>query len=200
MGAGGGGRRGIGAEEARADNMIIGSKVKLREKKLSDARNDYKWQTNPELVRLDATPLLTTSFSKYLLDYTTVLRYPASNRRPLAIETLDGKHIGNCVYYNINEKKNEAELGVMIGERDYWDNGYGTDAVISLVNHIFLQTKLQRIHLKTLDWNRRAHKCFQKCGFTPCGHMVRDGYNFVLMELHRKQWEERQKSKVERGD
>ena len=173
--------------------MIIGSKVRLRDKKLSDARNDYRWQTNPELVRLDATPLLTTSFPQYLLDYTSALRYPTSIRHPFAIEILDGEHIGNCVYYNINEVKDEAELGIMIGNRDYWDKSYGTDAVTTLVNHIFLQTNLKRIYLKTLDLNQRAQKCFKKCGFTPYGHLARDGYNFVLMELHRKQWKERQK-------
>jgi len=172
--------------------MITGSEIKLRDKKLSDARNDYQWQTDPELVRLDAVPLLTTSFPQYLLDYTDELRYPTSTRHPFAIETLDGKHIGNCVYYHINEAKGEAELGIMIGNRDYWNRGYGTDTVATLVNHIFLQTNLRRIYLKTLDGNQRAQKCFKKSGFVPYGHLVRDGYNFVLMELHRKQWEERQ--------
>ena len=179
--------------------MIVGSKVKLRDKRLSDARNDYQWQTNPELVRLDAVPLLTTSFPQYLLDYTSALRYPTSTRHTFAIETLDGKHIGNCVYYNINEAKNEAELGIILGERDYWDRSYGADAVAALVKHIFRQTNLKRIHLKTLDWNQRAQKCFQKCGFTPCGRMVKDGYNFVLMELHRRQWEEK-RGEVRSGD
>jgi len=179
--------------------MIVGSKVKLRDKKLSDARNDYQWQTNPELVRLDAVPLLTTSFPQYLLDYTSALRYPTSTRHIFAIETLDGKHIGNCVYYNINEAKNEAELGIMLGDGDYWDRSYGVDAVAALVNHIFRQTNLKRIHLKTLDWNQRAQKCFQKCGFTPCGRMVKDGYNFVLMELHRRQWGEK-RGEVRSGD
>lgn len=177
-------------------SMIIGSKVKLRDKRLSDARNDYRWQTNPELARRDAMPLLTTSFPKYLLDYTDVLRQPIPNRNAFAIETFDGKHIGNCVYYNINETRNEAELGVMIGERDYWGQGYGTDAVAALVNHIFLETNIRRIHLKTLDWNQRAHKCFQKCGFISCGHLNRGGYKFVLMELHRQQWKEKQ-SKIQ---
>jgi len=172
--------------------MISGSKIKLRDKRLSDARNDYQWQTDPELTRLDAVPLLTTSFPQYLLDYTDELRYLISTRHRFAIETLDGKHIGNCVYYNVNETKGEAELGIMIGNRNYWNNGYGTDTVSTLVNHIFPQTNFKRIYLKTLDWNQRAQRCFKKCGFTPYGHLVRDGYNFVLMELHRKQWEERQ--------
>jgi len=46
--------------------------------------------------------------------------------------------------------------------------------------------------LKTLDDNDRAQRCFKKCGFAPYGHRNRDGFYFVLMELHRKQWEEQQ--------
>ena len=172
------------------DSGITGDKVKLREKRLSDARNDYVWQTDPELVRLDAAPLLTISFPQYLMDYASQVHYTTPKRRPFAVETLDGKHIGNCTCYDVNETKGEAELGIMIGDRNYWDKGYGTDTVIALVNHIFLETNLKRVYLKTLDWNGRAQKCFQKCGFTPCGHFSRDGYSFVQMELRRKQWEE----------
>jgi RimJ/RimL family protein N-acetyltransferase len=179
--------------------MINGSKVKLRDKRLSDARNDYRWQTNPDLARLDAMPLLTTSFPKYLLDYTSSLRHSTPSRNTFAIETFGGKHIGNCVYYNVNETGKETELGIMIGDGDYWDQGYGADAVATLVSYIFLETNIQRIHLKTLDWNQRAQKCFQKCGFSLCGHLNRGEYKFVLMELHRKQWEEKQSQVQDQG-
>ncbi len=166
--------------------MIIGNKIKLREKKVADARADYMWRTDPELVRLDATSLLTTTFLQYQSAYASELRYPSSTRQQFAIETLDGKHIGNCVFYDINETKGEAELGIMIGDCDYWGKGYGTDAVNTLVNHIFHRTNLKRIYLKTLDWNTRAQKCFKKCGFTEYGHLVRDGFSFILMEMYRK--------------
>jgi RimJ/RimL family protein N-acetyltransferase len=83
----------------------------------------------------------------------------------------------------------------MIGNRDYWNKGYGTDTVTTLVDYIFRQMNLKRIYLKTLDWNIRAQKSFQKCGFTPYGHLARDGYNFVLMEIYRSQWRKKQKSK-----
>jgi len=177
--------------------MITSSKIKLRDKRLSHARSDYLWQTDPELALLNAVALLTTSFQQYLLDYTDELCYPTPAHRPLAIETLDGEHIGNCVYHDTDENRNEAELGIMIGNRNYWDKGYGTDAVTALVNYLFSRANLKRIYLKTLDWNRRAQRCFEKCGFKPYGHLARDGYNFVLMELTRKQWEEDQQK--ERG-
>ena len=170
--------------------MITGTKIKLRDKRLADALDDYTWRTDPELTQLDATQLLKATFPQYLSGYAIELRYPSLNRQPFAVETLDGKHIGNCVYYNIDKAKGEAELGIMIGDRAYWDKGYGTEAVTTLVNHIFRQTSLNRIYLKTLESNQRAQKCFQKCGFTPYGKLSRDGYSFTLMELHRKQWQE----------
>ena len=169
--------------------MILSSKVILRDKRLADAKDDYTWQADSELAQLDATPLLATTFPQYLSDYASELRYSPLTRHRFAIETLDGKHIGNCTYYDINETKGETELGIMIGNRDYWDNGYGADTVATLVSYIFHQTNLKRIYLKTLDSNHRAQRCFEKCGFIPYGHLVRDGYSFVLFELHYKQWE-----------
>ncbi len=172
--------------------MIIVNKIKLRDKRLADALDDYIWRTDPELVRLDAAPLLTTTFPRYLSDYADELHCSSSIGHRFAVETLDGKHIGNCSYYGIDETKGEAELGIMIGNRDYWDKGYGADTVTALISYIFHQTNLERTYLKTLESNIRAQKCFQKCGFTPCGHLDRDGFNFVLMEVNRKQWQEQQ--------
>ncbi len=169
--------------------MITGSRVILRSKNLADARNDYLWQTDPELAWLDAAPVVTIPFEEYLSAYTSELRYSAPIRYSFALETLDGKHIGNCVYYNINKTKGEAEIGIMIGNRHYWDKGYGTDAVATLVNYVFTNTSLNRLHLKTLSSNTRAQRCFLKCGLTPCGHSTRDGFNFVLMDIERNRWQ-----------
>jgi len=171
--------------------MISGSKVILRKKTLADARNDYTWQTDPELARLDAAPVVTMSFEDYRSSYASELRYSSPTRCSFAVETLDGKHIGNCVYYSIDEVKGEAELGIMIGNRDYWDKGYGTDILNTLINHIFDQTNLNRLYLKTLDSNIRAQKCFQKCYLTTYGHTVRDGFSFMLMDIYRKDWQEK---------
>lgn len=173
--------------------MIAGEKTLLRNKRVADARDDYTWQTDLELARLDASPQLTASFTRYLLDFAWELRFPSSSRQRFAIETRDGIHIGNCSYYNINKGAGEAELGIMIGRRDYWSQGYGTDATSTLVNHIFGQTGLDRIYLKTLESNTRAQRCFTKCGFTLCGNAARDGYSFLLMELCRENWQHRQK-------
>lgn len=168
--------------------MIGSSRVVLRNKRISDASDDYIWQKDPELARLDATVPLVCSFKEFLADYTGDVHYPSTSRRPFAIETADGKYIGNCVYYNVDDGKSQAELGIMIADRDYWGQGYGTDAMMALIDLVFRRTRLGRLYLKTLTTNLRAQKCFTKCGLEACGFLERDGYSFLLMEIHRHQW------------
>lgn len=168
---------------------ITGNKIRLREKKLSDVRADYRWQSDPELSKLDAAPTLSISFALYLLDYSSILREDNQHRFPLAIETLDGKHIGNCTLYDIDEKQGEGQVGIMIGDKEYWNRGYGADVITTFVDYIFKNSSLNRLYLKTLDWNTRAQKCFAKAGFKPCGWLKRDGHNFMLMEILREDWE-----------
>lgn len=156
---------------------------------MSDAREDYAWQTDPELAQLDAALALKMTYQQYLSEYTFELCYPSSNRFEFAIETLSGEHIGNCVYYNVNYTEGKAELGIMIGNRRYWNNGFGVEAIDSLLDHIFKRTRLERIYLTTLTWNIRAQKCFKKCGFNLCGEIERDGSTFLLMVISRLEWE-----------
>ena len=168
-----------------------GKKVVLRDKRWEDATNDYAWRSDDELARLDAAPPLRIPYTEYLFEHATEVGTPSERRRRFAIETLEGKHIGNCMYYDIDKKKGQTELGIMIGDRDYWEQGYGTDAVTVLVDHIFDTTNLNRVYLKTLYWNARAHRCFARCGFVLCGHMAKRGNSFVTMELTRNEWERR---------
>jgi RimJ/RimL family protein N-acetyltransferase len=156
---------------------------------MSDARDDFTWQTDPELARLDAAEPLTMSYPQFLSEYTFDLCYPSSSRHEFGVETLDGQHIGNCVYYNLNQIESKTELGIMIGNRDYWNKGYGTETVNLLMDYIFRRTNLERVYLTTLDWNQRAQKCFKKCGFQETGRLVRDEHNFIMMAIHRVEWQ-----------
>ena len=157
----------------------------LREKSLEDAANDYQWRSDEELARLDAAPILRIPYIDFLDSYADELRFPGPQRRRFAIETHDGRHIGNCMYYDIDADKGQVELGIMIGDRDYWDQGYGTDAITTLVDHIFSTTRLERIYLNTIEWNIRAQRCFEKCGFVPVGRSKRYNRDLVVMELYR---------------
>jgi ribosomal-protein-alanine N-acetyltransferase len=168
--------------------MLAVKRIKIRHKRLSDAKEDYAWQTDSELAQLDATVTLKMSYQQYLSEYTFELCYPSPHRHEFAIETPDGKHIGNCVYYNVNPVEGKAELGIMIGDRRYWNQGYGTETVRAFLDYIFNRTPLEKISLTTLDWNVRAQRCFKKCGFSEHGQLVRDNQTFLQMAIHREEW------------
>jgi len=165
--------------------LLTGEKVVLREKRIDDADNDYTWRADNELARYDGVPPLRLSYREFMLYYGEELRDGSKTKRWFAIDDIDGRHIGNCMYYEVDDDRRQAKLGIIIGEREYWGRGYGTDAVNTLVSHIFEKTKLDRIYLDTLEWNVRAQRCFEKCGFIPCGHTTRRGNDFLVMELHR---------------
>lgn len=168
------------------DERIHGEKVILREKRLADALNDYSWGIDKELMRLDATEPIKISFSEFLLIHAEELGHRSKKHRRLAIETSGGKHIGNCTYYNIDHLRKETELGIMIGNREYWGRGYGSDAILALTDHIFNEIGLERVYLRTLDTNIRAQRCFEKCGFVVYGRVVKQGLHFFTMELCRQ--------------
>jgi RimJ/RimL family protein N-acetyltransferase len=163
--------------------------VKLRPKSLGDAYRDYLWGQDPELAELDASYPLSLPFSEYYKLYAQALKSPDPGVHHFAIETSQGDHIGNCIVYNIDEDKGEGELGIMIGNRAYWDKGYGTAAIQLLLDFVFTHTKLNRVFLHTLPSNQRAQRCFQKCGFIPYGYRQKGGRTFLLMEVNRDYWQ-----------
>jgi RimJ/RimL family protein N-acetyltransferase len=172
--------------------MTNNSRITLRKKRLSDARDDYSWQIDPELVKLDAAVVLDMSYQQYLAEYTFELCYPISSRHEFGIDTLSGEHIGNCVYYNVDQVERKTEVGIMIGKRNYWNKGYGVEAINALLEIVFQKTRLERAYLTTLDWNDRAQRCFKKCGFKECGHVTRGEHSFLLMAIQREEWEQLQ--------
>ncbi len=172
------------------DFVRIGSKVGLREKWDADAWNDWLWRVDEELAELDAARPLTMSFEQYQPVHREDIRYPAPRSHRFAIVDLQtGTQIGNCMYYDLDTRTEETELGIMVGDRGYWNNGYGQDAVKLLLDHLFERLRLKRVYLKTLEWNIRAQRSFTKNGFRECGRADQGRHKFMLMEITRSEWE-----------
>ena len=174
-----------------------GYKVVLRDKRRTDAPNDYAWSIDEELCRLDAARPSMLSFQDAMMLYEEELLYPPRRRIRFGIDALDGSHIGNCMVYDIDLVKSQAELGIMIGDRRYWGKSFGTEAVDLLLEYGFTEARLHRIYLHTLDWNERAHKSFQKAGFLLLGKVLRNGHTFLSMEILKGDWEARREAERE---
>ena len=167
---------------------LRGARIILRDKRIEDAEQDYIWRSDQELASLDAAFPLTMRYDRFLKLAQDQMRYPTPGSHHFATETLDGKFIGNCMYYDLDSVKMQAELGIVIGDRDYWSNSYGYDAVTTLLDHCFNEKKMERVYLHTLEWNKRAQRCFVKCGFVPVKPVRRMSHDFILMEVFREDW------------
>ena len=168
---------------------LRGARLILREKRLEDAEQDYIWRSDPELARLDAAYPLTMSYDRYLKIFQDQINFPTPGSHHFGAETFDGKFIGNCMYYDLDSVNLEAELGIVIGDRDYWGNAWGYDAVTTLLEYMFAVRELKRVYLHTLEWNERAQRCFNRCGFNPVRPVRRMSHDFILMEVLREDWQ-----------
>ena len=169
-----------------------GVKVRIREKRETDIRNEYSWRIDPELSRLDATRPMTMSYEDFFRYSREEMQFPNYRSKRLAVETLEGIHIGNIMYYDLDMRSRQAELGIMIGDKEYWSSGYGTDTVNTLLRHLFTTLELDKVYLHTLSWNYRAQASFNKSGFKSVRDVKRGGQDFILMEVLRPDWEKSQ--------
>ena len=112
---------------------------------------------------------------------------PSRDYRLLAIEEAGGRIIGDLELDHISWRSGEAELRIRIGEKDYWNKGYGTEAVRRLLDMAFAAMGLRRIHLKVYRFNRRAISCYEKNGFRKEGYLHRrtgaDWKDILLMSI-----------------
>ena len=85
------------------------------------------------------------------------------------IDLNSNKLIGTIGLEKFNWTSRNAVLGIFIGDKNYRNNGYGTEAIKLLLEFGFKYLNLHSIRLSLLSVNERAHKCYLKCGFKDAG-------------------------------
>lgn len=112
-----------------------------------------------------------------------------------SIRTLaDDVLIGNCSLFSIDHKNRNAELGIVIGEQDYWGRGYGSDAMRVLLGFGFGELNLHRVELRVYDFNPRGVRAYEKVGFVHEGRkrdaIWREGayHDVLLMSILEEEW------------
>jgi len=111
------------------------------------------------------------------------------------IRTHAGQLIGNCGLHNVDLKNRTATFGIFIGDKNFWNQGYGADATRTLLRFAFEQLGLNRVQLWVYDFNPRAQRAYEKCGFKRVGvrrqGVFRDGtfHDEILMDILRAEWD-----------
>lgn len=172
------------------DHLVVADtgRIRLRRKHMRDALNDFHWRRDPEIARYDAAMPLAKTFTEFLDQFERDLLFGEPCRGMLAIETPGGDQVGNIMFYNGDDARYSAELGVCIALRPYRGLGLGTEAVVAFLRYIWTELPYRVIYLHTLSWNERAQRCFEKAGFSRTARVFRKGEWFIRMEVRREWW------------
>jgi len=97
--------------------------------------------------------------------------------------------IGNCGFMEIDSLNQTGEVGIFIGNKNYWNKGYGTEALKLLLDYGFKALNLHNIQLRVFSFNTRAIKSYEKIGFRVFGKRResllrgKERYDIVYMDI-----------------
>jgi len=181
--------------------MIYGEHIRFRGVEHSDLPIFVGWLNDPE-VRVGIAMYLPMSYWREEQWYENMLKRPP-DQTPFVIEVrgvgAQGREnwtaIGTCGFHEIDWRNRSAEFGIMIGEKSYWNKGFGTEAVKLLVRHGFQTLNLNRICLRVFASNPRAVRTYEKAGFSQEGRLRQAEYidgeyvDVLLMSILRREWQ-----------
>ena len=85
--------------------------------------------------------------------------------RIFSIYTDLGEHIGEA-HLTVEESLGDGQISILIGEREKWNQGYGTAALISTLELGFNTYNLFRVWADIPEYNQAAKSLFEHLGFT----------------------------------
>lgn len=149
--------------------MFTGKLVRLRNYNKEDIPLALTYM-NDEEVNKNLTPGVPYPFTLEDEEKWYAMQSGLKDTYNFAIETLaEEKYIGGCGINSVDWKNSNVVIGIFIGDKDYWSKGYGQDTLQLLINFIFDEMNIHKIKLNVYSFNKRAIRCYEKCGFKQDG-------------------------------
>lgn len=170
--------------------MVIGDRVMLREVSWGDLATRQEWFADPEVIRylgwVDGVPV------PYLQDDT-----PGATEWTVALRET-GEPIGIAQLGKLDVVGGQASFGIVIGRKDLWGQGIGTDVTRLVLAYAFQVAGLNRVWLTVETRHQLARRLYEREGFRLEGvlrqaRQTQDGLQDVsVMGILRSEWEARQ--------
>lgn len=170
---------------------IVDKNLYLSPINIDDAEQFTEWVNNLDLtVNLSVAPcILTIEKEKQLLENLCKEGYHFS-----IVKLKNDELIGICGLLSVDKINRTSEAGIFIGNKKYWNKGYGTEAMNLLLDYSFNLLNMNSIFLRVHSFNERAIRCYKKCGFKEIG-IRREAYilggttyNQVYMDILAKEF------------
>ena len=171
----------------------------LRKPRMRDAKDIFRYASDPEVARyvLWESHRSVSETASFVRDLRVRIRagYPSSWVVSLR-ET--GLVIGTIGFVWYSTDNNAAELGYSFS-REYWNQGYATQALHAVIDCLFSSLPLNRLEAQHDVRNPASGRVMQKCGLTQEGFlrgriMNKGEYiDTALYSILRSDWEKSQR-------
>jgi RimJ/RimL family protein N-acetyltransferase len=172
--------------------FLIGDKCYLRPLERADAAVIAPWFNDQEVVRtmLSYRPMSVGAEEAWLADNAKGHGIVVG----IALRATD-ELVGSTGLNQIDLRNRHACFGIVIGRKDLWGQGLGTEATRLVVDYAFATLNLHRIWLHAYEYNERGVRAYEKVGFKREGVLREDCYrdgrywDTIAMAIIRADWE-----------
>lgn len=147
-----------------------GRLIRLRAREPEDEPLLYRWFNDPEVTRhLTLRYPVSHATEREFIERAHAVSYQLAS---FAVETkAEARLIGGVSLEDTSPENRSATLGIAIGDKSYWDGGYGTDTMRTVCRFGFEMMNLHRIELHVYEGNQRARRVYEKVGFVEEGRL-----------------------------
>lgn len=143
---------------------LEGEKIYLKPVSSEYAEVYRKWINDPDIIRYTTIVPLTLEEEKKKLKE----RDKSEELFSIFIKE-DDTIIGNIGCHNLDNADRNFVLGIIIGEKEYWGKGHGTDAFNTIIKYMFDEKNANKLSLDVFVGHDAAKRVYEKCGFKETG-------------------------------
>lgn len=149
--------------------MIRGESIGLGPLRRELASTYQRWMNDLAVIRTLAQPRRPVTLDA---EYGWLNGALTSGDATFTIFELDTlRPIGNTGLHDIHATNGTCEFGIVIGERDAWGKGYGTEATRLMLAYAFDVLGLYNVKLAVYANNVRAIRTYERVGFKHVGRI-----------------------------
>lgn len=177
--------------------MLFGNRIRLRALEPTDVPQLVRWKNDPEVIEnlLIDTPRSLVDEQRW---FENMMKCP-KEEHALTIEIMEEDRwvsVGLTRFHSLDWKNRSVKVAISIGEKRFWDHGYGRDVMRLMVHHAFFNLNLNRVCLLVFTTNERAKKAYLAAGFVEEGRLRQEVFkngrylDMFVMSVLRNEWQD----------
>jgi len=145
--------------------ILSGKRILLKKLTVSDVSDAYhRWMNDPEINQYMESRFFPSSLEDLKANVEKIA--DSQDNFFFAILTNENrKHIGNIKLGPVNWIHRRADIGIIIGDKNSWGRGYGSDAIEAICSFAFRNLNLHKLTAGGYVSNVASYKAFKKCQF-----------------------------------